>query len=112
MRTEPNNDSREMQPLPWRVQAEDKCSKLVSASDKEVATFWGNDERVPKNYAWPTTAQRLRHVEYAAHACNHFPKMQQTLVTLYGMKQEEGASALIEKVLNEAFFEGVPPYVG
>src|SRR5690349_11532131 len=75
----PHTDSRTMQPLPWRPVAEDLCDNWVSDNGKQIATFWGGDERDPQNMEWCTTAQRKNHIIYATHAVNHFPKLQKAL---------------------------------
>lgn len=111
--TVPNHDSRRMHPLPWQRNNEDKCTSLISASGKIVATFWGNDERMKDDYRWPTEAQRFAHVDYAEHACNAFPIIQAALEEIYSMEDmPEEAIKKIEAVMAEAYFDALPPAMG
>lgn len=109
----PNLDSRPMHPLPWREEKEGafvKASNVMSVNNKNIATFWGDDERHPKNFELPTTAQREKHVAYAIHACNLFPTVQGELERIYAMEDmPEEALKAIEALMEEIYYEEVPP---
>lgn len=108
-----HTDARITQPLPWKLEQEDKCTNLMSVNDKHIATFWGNDERHPRNLEWCTESQRLKHAEFAVHACNYFGAAQNVIEWIYGMHGlPEEAIKGIEDLFSIAYFEGAPIYVG
>lgn len=108
--TVPNNDSRRMQPMPWRLEEGENITELYSASNKHIASFWGNDERHPENLEWCTESQRQRHAAYVHHACKSFPRVQEALERIYGMEEmPEEAIKLIEAVMEECYLGEVPP---
>lgn len=109
-----NNDSRHMHPLPWEQEEaeEGKCVTLKSASNKTICSFWGGDTRDPKNYEWCTREQMLRHANYATHALNHFPLMQQALEAIYLHPDLPAtASSLIEEIMDKCYYVETPPMV-
>lgn len=110
----PNRDSRTMQPLPWKLEHFDgTATDMLAHNGKAIASFWGGDERHPKNLQWPTRDQMLRHAKYAAHACNAFPKLIQALETLYeDSRTIPEVKTFIEAVMKENYTEEVPPYAG
>lgn len=111
--TVPNRDSRKMQPLPYRVYHEDKCSSLISINNKQIAVFWGNTERHPKNFEWCTEEQRINHIAYASHAMNYLPLVQDELERIYSMEDmPEEAIKAIETLMKTIYYEGVPKYAG
>lgn len=109
----PHTDSRTMQALPWRVYEDDKCHNMVADNGKEIATFWGNDERDPQNMQWCTKAQRERHAKYVEHVCNSFPFLMVAIEAVYKCEEmPEDAIKIIEATMEKHYFEEVPPYVG
>lgn len=110
-----NADSRPMQPLPWREEKQEgivNASHITSANNKQVATFWGNDDRHPQNFEWCTTAQREKHVAYTIHCCNSFPHIQAELEKIYGMEDmPEEAVKAIEALMEKIYYEEVPVHV-
>lgn len=110
-----HTDSRTMQPLPWRVEKEGafvKSFTMISTNNKQIATFWGSDERHPQNYEWCTHAQMEEHAKYTGHACNSFPLLQQTLEALYALPDlPAAAKEVIESVMEKTYYEKVPPHV-
>ncbi len=112
-KTVPNNDSRRMHPLPWKIEPieEFKCITLQSSSRRQICSFWGGDVRYSDNHEWPTSAQMEAHAAYGQHALNYFPIIQKEIERIYGMEDmPEEAIKAIEKLMELTYFEGVPPY--
>lgn len=111
LKSVPNRDSRVMHPLPWfrgGPQGSGDYYSLVSASNKFICTFWGGDERNPKNFQWPTEQQKERHASYAMHVINYFPLIQQTIEKIYLMEEmPEEAIKAIEYLMEKIYLESM-----
>ncbi len=101
-----------MQPLPWELGEDEKCIHLIARTQRCIATIWGNDERHPKNLEWCTVEQRKNHAAYIEHACNAFPIMQDSMERLFSIPgMPPLALEEIKRLMEQCYFEGVPPYV-
>ena len=111
-----NEDSRNMQALPWIVDPrEDGKAVTLSSqhSGKVICSFWGGDERDEKNYSWCTEAQMQRHAKYAEHVLNMFPHILGQIEEIYRMEDmPEEAIKAIEGMMEHIYLEPeeMPPY--